>query len=68
MFKIKKESRALSVNEPVYVRTIAVTGLLEKFTRIYEFEEQKRGKQIKFCSKIYSQIFIHSQDHLQYQL
>ena len=35
--KLGKEKRP--VNESVYVRTIAITGPLEGFTRIYGFEE-----------------------------
>ena len=55
-----ERKRALSVKESVYVRTIAITGSLDRFTRIYGFEEQKRDNDIKFYSKIYSKIIIHS--------
>ena len=47
--KLGKEKRP--VNESVFVRTIAITGPLEGFTRIYGFEEQNRDNDIKFCSK-----------------
>ena len=46
-----ERKRALSVKESVYVRTIAITGSLDRFTRIYGFEEQKRDMILNFIVK-----------------